>query len=222
MEEIIRNTQGNNTFFYVFMVVLVILAIGSNLFKKNLSLLFSDDFETDVANSFPFIFCGILLFSISGGLFINSVFQKLQLDIQWDFNITNFTFINNLLITSFFCFLFILIRFFWTVTTFYVLHVKINIEFYFLLRLRYILFLSFTLLTLAIIIRYMYIDYISLYNLLSFVGLLVLLGFIIVLFKRFIYLKNNTDIPLYYIILYLCALELLPIAIIGKILIISS
>ncbi len=222
MEEIVRNTQGNDSFFYVFMVVLVILAIGSSLFKKNLSLLFSDDFEIAVDNSILFIFSGILLFSMSGGLFVNSIFQQFQFDIEWNLKITDFTIINNLLISSAFCFLFLIIRFVWAMIAFYVLDVKINTEFYFLLRLRYLLFLSFTLLTIAIIIRYMNMDHTNFCYLLYFVAITTFLGFMVVLVKRFIYLKDNTDIPLYYIILYLCALELLPIAIVGKILIISS
>lgn len=220
MEEVLRNTQGNDSFFYVFMAVLFVLAIGNNLFKKNLSLLFSNNFETAVDNAFLFIFCGILLFSMSGGLFLNSIFQKFNFEGIPE--ITNSKLINNILISSIFCFAFIIIRFIWTIITFFVLNVNPNIEFYFLLRLRYILFLSFFLLVLSILIKYLRISELELNILLSSIAIIILSGFILVLFKRLFYLNRTTDIPLYYIILYLCALEILPLFIIGKILIISG
>ncbi len=219
MEELLRNTQGNDSFFYVFMAVLVILAIGNNFFKKNLSLLFSDEFETSVDNSFLFILCGILFFSMSGGLFLNSIFQKFHF--KWFLEITNSKLIDNILISSFFCFLFLIIRFVWTGITFFILGIN-NTEFYFLLRLRYILFLSFILLISSLFIKYLNISALNLMYLLSFVVFILFSGFLFTLFKRIVYLNHNTNISLYYIILYLCALEILPILIIGKILIISS
>ncbi len=219
MEELLRNTQGNDSFFYVFMVVLVILAIGNNFFKKNRSLLFSDEFETSVDNSFLFIFCGILLFSMSGGLFLNSIFQKFHF--KWFLEVTDSSLINNILVSSFFCFLFLVIRFIWAGITFFVLGINLNTEFYFLLRLRYVLFLSFILLILALFIKYLNISFLHLKYLLSFIAFILFSGFLFTLFKRLIYLNHNTDIPLYYIILYLCTLEILPILVISKILIIS-
>ncbi|MFV0530917.1 MAG: DUF4271 domain-containing protein [Flavobacteriales bacterium] len=217
MEEVLRNTEGNNSFFYIFMAVLVVLAIGRNLFKKNISFLFSDNFETSVDNAFLFIFCGILLFTMSGGLFFNSIFQKFHF--EWIVKITPSKLTNNILVSSIFCFLFVIFRFVWARIAFFVLGVNPNTEFYFLLRLRYILFLSFTLLILGILIKYMNINDLNLEYLLVSVSFVVFLGFMFALYKRLIYLNRHTDIPLYYIILYLCTLEILPLLVVSKILI---
>lgn len=202
------------------MTILFILAVGSNLFKKNLTFLFSSDFQVSISNSFLFIFCGILLFAISGGLFFNSISQKFNLELIPE--ITSSRLIDYVFIPGAVCFAFLMIRFLWASLTFFVLDVNPNIEFYFLLNLRYILIFSCVLLILVILVKSLIISDLQWFVLFFLVGSIMFLGFIVLLYKRLIYLNDNTNIPLYYIILYLCALELLPILVTSKILIVRS
>ncbi len=221
MEEVLRNSEGNDSFFYIFMIALVILAIGSNVFKKNLSYIFSSDHGIIVDNSILFIFFGILFFSISGGLFLNSVNFE-QLNYRWLVEVNKTNLIDNIIIYSFLCFAVIVIRFSLSIITIFIFNLKIKLQIYFLLRLRHIIILSFILIVLAIIIRYIDINRQELYILLKIISTIALFGFIFLIIKKLIYLNHHTEILYYYIILYLCILEILPILVVGKLLIISS
>ena len=214
MQEIIRNTQGNTHFFIVLIAVLVILAVSSALFSKNTAHLFRDDFNKLSYNNIWFTAGSTFLYVFSVVLYISSIFQKFNFSVKHQLVASNTW--NTIGFATLFILGLLIIRFIISILGFYIIGIKTDYSQYGIIAVRYFVLASICFLFFALLIKYAPFS-LDFQKTLLYISIIISsILFIYLEINQFLYIRKLSKIPSYYIFLYLCTLEILPLLVIGK------